>query len=239
MNDDFAPQAGAGSGQMQSSMFSNTALSGGLRRAPSPETLISSLSTAKEDMFNPNFLLSSSARAGPTVDELMRASVADSKYFSAPSNAGEFDDLASDGTGSRYVKQSRYQAGAQVGMERSTAKVSVQSGANYNGLRDSNDSLGVLGSSIRVGSVGHSLETSSNNQAPVANSNTGAYSSSSVLSNGNNSTATAPILTAGKGAVSAAPAASGSTDSSTKPVGRFGRLASFGLGSLFGGNKRR
>lgn len=215
-------------------MFSpnHNSISTGLRRAASPETFNSSLSSAKDDMFNPNFLQSSSARAAPTaIDDIMRGSVADSKYFSAPSNTYDFDDqTAANGSGSFYMKQSRYQTGAQLGTTNGPFQVSSSISSNINGLRDSHDALGVLGSNLKGGgSTGQMFQTSSS-EAPTSHPAPGGMIVSSV--GGLNATS----LGVAKSAVTVS---GGSTnDASSKPVGRFARLASFGLSSLFGSSKR-
>ena len=239
-------------------------------------------------MFNPNFLTSSTARA----------SVADAKYFSAPSdpshtyqnqnhlaekhdtenidnhsgarrNTGksvatssgkspigsgslsdDFGDMAPS-AGGHYAKHARHHGESIASSSGSTnslpvgsisshtklyGKAAATSSPSYNGLRDSQDALGMLGSSAGGKQSHSSIHSPAHNspeqlgldfgsrQAPSAgvdipgkgkqqfDSNVASYSGNS--SNG----------------------VSSHVEKSQKPTGRFGRLASFGMG-LFGSKR--
>jgi hypothetical protein len=117
LNDDFVPSANYGSSTGSLHSVTTPSFS---KHAPAGEALGLSLTSARDDLFNPGFLSSSSARAYLSVPS--NPHIAASPYASQPTLGegrnvktvphGVVDENASpdgDGVaGSRYAKQARY-----------------------------------------------------------------------------------------------------------------------------------
>ena len=188
--DEFGAITGAG----PQSMYSTTAPSGSLvsrsNESALSDTLGASMNAARDDMFNPNFLSSSSARASmqdhqylsvPSQQQLPSVAVA-SPYSSHPTmtnGEGRFggDENINPADHGRNSKQPRYDDsgggselyGGLPGFGNSNNEIAASSNSNNNpaggsigGLRDSQDSLGMLNqsshsSNVKQGGIGSML----------------------------------------------------------------------------------
>lgn len=248
INDDFTPSVG-----LQSPLYSSTApatfgsRSLGAPAAATPDTLLHvSLTAAREDLHNPAFLSSSSARA----------SVSDARYLSVPSNPSPYashptntengryvgrgiqsvsadeninPELDGGGGSSRSAKVPRYQPDissfSEQPLSTSTAGSPITAGAGLYGQ----GSLQSGGSSVRQ----DYLQDSRTLERPREHT-------LDALSSLNNSIAVQSKASGGSGVAQTGGAGGlgyiNTTQVKPKAMGRFGRLASFGMGMFGKGN---
>ena len=236
---------GAISGAVTQPMYSSTAPSGSLvsrsNEGPLADTLGASLNAARDDMFNPNFLSSSSARASMQDHQYLSApsqqqpsqslpySATASPYSSHPTmveRRHEGDENVSPDEHSRHTKQPRYNHNSGRINEVNQELPKIE--RNNNGIADIERSSDVTGGSIGSRSNIGGLRDSQDALGLLNQSNTSTRDVSNVKQGGFGSMLFGGGRSSSQQQQQMQPAVPKPSKSS-----RFGRLASFGAG-LFG-----